>query len=71
MRKLETDKNFALRGDMLQHAIDEDRAKGLVPMFVRQCLISWEENLPHNLQARLLRFISEQSYYLKFILARI
>ena len=37
MRKLETDENYALRGLTLQHAIDEDRAKGLVPIFVRHC----------------------------------
>lgn len=34
MRKLETDDNYALRGHTLQHAIEEDRAKGLVPIFV-------------------------------------
>ena len=34
MRKLDTDEHYALRGDTLQQAIDEDKAKGLVPIFV-------------------------------------
>ena len=37
MRKLETDENYVLRGFTLQHAIDEDRAMGIVPIFVRHC----------------------------------
>ena len=38
MRKLGTDENYALRGDTLQSAIEEDKSKGLVPIFVRQNL---------------------------------
>ena len=34
MRKLETDENYALRGVTLKQAIEEDKAKGLVPIFV-------------------------------------
>ena len=34
MRILETDSNFRLRGDTLRKAVDEDKAKGLIPFFI-------------------------------------
>lgn len=34
MRILETDSNFRLRGDTLRKAVEEDKAKGLVPFFI-------------------------------------
>lgn len=34
MRLLPTDDKFSLRGDTLQKAIEEDRAKGLIPFYV-------------------------------------
>ena len=34
MVKLPSDKNFSLRGDTLQAALDKDKAAGLIPFFV-------------------------------------
>ena len=34
MRKLESDNHFRLRGETLRKAIEEDKAKGLIPFFV-------------------------------------
>lgn len=36
IRFLETDEAFSLRGETLQHAIDEDRRRGFVPVMVNQ-----------------------------------
>lgn len=38
MRFLPTDEQFSLRGDTLKKAIQEDKAKGLVPFMVGQIL---------------------------------
>ncbi|KAK7098977.1 aromatic-L-amino-acid decarboxylase-like isoform X2 [Littorina saxatilis] len=34
MRKLQSDDNFSLRGETLRKAIEEDKAKGLIPFFI-------------------------------------
>ena len=34
MAKLPSDKNFSLRGETLQAAVDKDKAAGLIPFFV-------------------------------------
>lgn len=36
MRKVPTDSSYAVRGDMLKKMIDEDKAAGLIPFYVRQ-----------------------------------
>lgn len=36
MRKVPTDSNYAVRGDVLRKMIEEDKAAGLVPFYVRQ-----------------------------------
>lgn len=36
MKFLPVDDNFSLRGEALQKAIEEDRERGLVPVFVSQ-----------------------------------
>lgn len=38
MKFLPVDDNFSLRGEVLQKAIEEDRAQGLVPVFVSQTM---------------------------------
>ena len=35
VRLLESDEHFSLRGDALQSAIEQDKAKGLVPFHVK------------------------------------
>lgn len=39
MRKVPSDSSFALRGDALKKMVDEDKAAGLIPFYVRpqQC----------------------------------
>lgn len=36
MRKVPTDKKFAVRGEALKKIIEEDKAAGLIPFYVRQ-----------------------------------
>lgn len=36
MKKVPTDKNFSVRGEVLKRMIEEDKAAGLIPFFVRQ-----------------------------------
>lgn len=36
MKKVPTDKKFAVRGEALKKMIEEDKAAGLIPFFVRQ-----------------------------------
>lgn len=40
MRKVPTDSSYALRGDALKKMVDEDKAAGLIPFYVRpqQCI---------------------------------
>lgn len=40
MRKVPSDSSFALRGDALKKMVDEDKAAGLIPFYVRpqQCI---------------------------------
>lgn len=35
MKKIPTDKKFSVRGDVLKKMIEEDKAAGLIPFFVR------------------------------------
>lgn len=41
MRYIESDENQSMRGDKLEEAILADKAKGLVPFWVRFLLISY------------------------------
>ena len=41
IRLLETDEKFSLRGEMLQKAVEKDRADGLIPFFV--CFCVWDK----------------------------
>lgn len=36
MKKVPTDNSYAVRGEALQKMIDEDKAAGLIPFYVRQ-----------------------------------
>lgn len=36
MRKVPTDNNYSLRGDILQKMMKEDKAAGLIPFYVRK-----------------------------------
>lgn len=36
MKKVPTDNSYAVRGENLQKMIDEDKAAGLIPFYVRQ-----------------------------------
>lgn len=36
MKKVPTDKKYAVRGEALKRMIEEDKAAGLIPFFVRQ-----------------------------------
>ncbi len=38
LRILDTDENFSLRGEMLENAMQEDKANGLIPFFVSATL---------------------------------
>lgn len=47
MKKVPTDKNFSVRGEALKKMIEEDKAAGLIPFFVRQNSlhpVSWPQN---------------------------
>lgn len=46
MKKVSTDKNFAVRGETLKKMIEEDKAAGLIPFFVSQkslLPVSWPQ----------------------------
>lgn len=45
MRFLPVDDNFSLRGETLQRAIEEDRERGLVPVFVSHTVCAERESL--------------------------
>lgn len=53
IRFLPTDKQFSLRGETLQTAIEEDRRKGLVPILVGCRLQSNCSVMMHNMNCRL------------------
>lgn len=36
MRKVPTDKTYAIRGDMLKKIMEEDKAAGFIPFYVRK-----------------------------------
>lgn len=36
MKKVPTDNSFAVRGDMLKKMVEEDKAAGLIPFYVRK-----------------------------------
>lgn len=36
MRKVPTDNSYAVGGDMLKKMVEEDKAAGLIPFYVRQ-----------------------------------
>lgn len=58
MKKVPTDKKFAVRGEALKKMIEEDKAAGLIPFFVRQQSVHTVSRSQINVEHSLCRMSS-------------